>query len=396
MAIRFRRSMKIMPGVRLNVSKRGGSISVGPRGAKMTLGTSGVRATAGLPGSGLSVTKKLNKSTRQQTSTATPETLSVSVSVDENGNLLFLSDREPLSSRLRKLVIEQQNEEIQKLLQDHKDEINGGIERILNLHHETPFPDQPLDFQPISFDQERPSSPVLKQLGFFAKLFKSKVEAAKKENESRLKVHNRDVVQWEKSKQDHEKNELARAITFEKGLSSHGIMQEFLESVLSEIEFPRETFISFEINNDAVFVDIDLPEIEDLPDQQASIAKNGMKVNIKKRSDTQRRKDYMHHIHAIGFRVIGEIFRALPNIELVVCSGFSQRLDSSSGRIQDEYLFSVRVRKDDWSKINFSNLQMIDLPDCLASFDLERKMTKTGIFKAIEPFGTGQGKFSEQ
>jgi hypothetical protein len=56
MGFRFRRSVKILPGVRLNVGKRGVSTSIGVRGAHVTFGKSGTRTTVGLPGSGLSYT----------------------------------------------------------------------------------------------------------------------------------------------------------------------------------------------------------------------------------------------------------------------------------------------------------------------------------------------------
>jgi hypothetical protein len=57
MAWRFRRSIKIIPGFRLNISKRGvSSISVGGRGATLNVGKRGVRQTIGIPGTGLSFT----------------------------------------------------------------------------------------------------------------------------------------------------------------------------------------------------------------------------------------------------------------------------------------------------------------------------------------------------
>ena len=56
MGFRFRRTLKIAPGIRLNLSKSGVSASIGPRGAKMTVGKDGVRTTVGLPGSGMSYT----------------------------------------------------------------------------------------------------------------------------------------------------------------------------------------------------------------------------------------------------------------------------------------------------------------------------------------------------
>lgn len=51
---RFRRSLRIAPGVRLNVSKTGSSVSFGGRGATLNVSRRGTRTTIGLPGSGLS------------------------------------------------------------------------------------------------------------------------------------------------------------------------------------------------------------------------------------------------------------------------------------------------------------------------------------------------------
>ena len=56
MGFRFRRSVKILPGIRLNVGKRGVSTSIGVRGAHVTFGKTGTRITVGLPSSGLSYT----------------------------------------------------------------------------------------------------------------------------------------------------------------------------------------------------------------------------------------------------------------------------------------------------------------------------------------------------
>lgn len=53
---RFRRSIRILPGVRLNLGKTGISTSIGVRGAQLTLGRGKVRTTVGLPGTGLSYT----------------------------------------------------------------------------------------------------------------------------------------------------------------------------------------------------------------------------------------------------------------------------------------------------------------------------------------------------
>ncbi|WP_413775368.1 DUF4236 domain-containing protein [Psychrobacter sp. YP14] len=61
MGFRFRKSIKIAPGVRLNIGKKGiSSVSVGGRGARINIGKRGTTASTGLPGTGLSYTQKLS------------------------------------------------------------------------------------------------------------------------------------------------------------------------------------------------------------------------------------------------------------------------------------------------------------------------------------------------
>ena len=57
MGLRFRRSVKVAPGIRLNFSGSGVSTSIGPRGAKITIGHGRVRQTVGIPGTGISYTE---------------------------------------------------------------------------------------------------------------------------------------------------------------------------------------------------------------------------------------------------------------------------------------------------------------------------------------------------
>ena len=59
MGFRFRRSLKIAPGLRLNFGKRGVSMSAGPRGATVNIGRRGTHVTTSVPGTGLSYSQKL-------------------------------------------------------------------------------------------------------------------------------------------------------------------------------------------------------------------------------------------------------------------------------------------------------------------------------------------------
>lgn len=61
MGFRFFRSLRILPGVRVNFSKTGVSLSLGKPGASLTVGKEGATGSVGVPGSGLSFRQKLFK-----------------------------------------------------------------------------------------------------------------------------------------------------------------------------------------------------------------------------------------------------------------------------------------------------------------------------------------------
>jgi hypothetical protein len=83
---------------------------------------------------------------------------------------------------------------------------------------------------------------------------------------------------------------------------------------------------------------------------------------------------------------MGECFRSVPAIREVILSGFTQKVRGDTGRTEDQYLYSVRALREQWDDIDFRRLNMLDPVAVLEGFELRRDMTKTGIFKAIEPF----------
>ena len=60
MAWGFRRRIRIIPGVHLNLSKSGISTSIGIRGANVTLGKTGAYLNTGIPGTGMYLRQKLS------------------------------------------------------------------------------------------------------------------------------------------------------------------------------------------------------------------------------------------------------------------------------------------------------------------------------------------------
>ncbi|MGF1878807.1 DUF4236 domain-containing protein [Photobacterium frigidiphilum] len=59
MGFKFRKRIKIAPGININLSKSGVSASVGKPGATVNIGKNGVKGTVGIPDSGLSYSETL-------------------------------------------------------------------------------------------------------------------------------------------------------------------------------------------------------------------------------------------------------------------------------------------------------------------------------------------------
>ena len=72
MRFRFRRSVRLLPGVRLNICKTGTSVSVGGRGATVNISKRGVYGTAGIPGTGFSVRERLDTEASSANANASP------------------------------------------------------------------------------------------------------------------------------------------------------------------------------------------------------------------------------------------------------------------------------------------------------------------------------------
>lgn len=69
MGTRFRKSVKVAPGVRATIGKKGASLSVGTKGARYTVNTSGRKTTTvGVPGTGVSYVSTSSPSKRKGTS----------------------------------------------------------------------------------------------------------------------------------------------------------------------------------------------------------------------------------------------------------------------------------------------------------------------------------------
>ena len=392
MAMRFRKSIKLAPGIRMNLSGSGVGWTLGPRGASIGIGKRGARLNTSFMG--FSDSHKLSgpsRPTKPIPAQSASTQVSLTCGVDDDGNLTFQdANGNDLPEHVVEAAKKQNKEAILSLIQRKCDDINSSVEALGTIHLDTPDCAGRPTFTPVAFDQSAPTPAKPRRPSFLDKFFKKRMRRLEDENAAAQADFETQHISWQSDKVHFLQLMQARKQLIEEGIYSNTAdMEVWLEDNLQDIAWPRETAASFEIIEDGLcaHLDVDLPELEDMPSKTATVPVRGLKLSVKTMSATAIQKLYMAHVHAVAFRLLGETFAALPRMHTVTLSGYSQRPDKAIGRIGDEYLFSVRVNRDDWMQIDFTQLANIDVVESLTRFELRRSMSKTGVFKAIEPFG---------
>lgn len=99
MPVRFRKTFTLFPGVKVNVSKGGMSITVGTKGFHLNFSKHGVRQTTGLPGSGISHTSYLFKNDDDEDEKSKKESEERSASAEK-------TDEKPRRQRTKRSIRE--------------------------------------------------------------------------------------------------------------------------------------------------------------------------------------------------------------------------------------------------------------------------------------------------
>jgi hypothetical protein len=390
MSLRFKKSIQLAPGIRWNLSGSGSSFTLGPRGSSLNVGSAGSFFNTGIAGTGLYSRQRISGSTssiKQQPKAST--TVSMTCGVHDNGSLYFRdANGNEMPENLVETAKKQNKTAITELIQRKCDEINTQIEALGQLHHGTPSAHIKPSFSSPVFENEKPINPTARIAGFFEKFFKSKVRKIEEENLLNETRYLSSLRLWEAEKSAFD-NQVANRKSLIEDLIYRdvGSMAEFLELRFHDIDWPRETNVDFDIddNGATVTLNVDLPEIEMMPTKTAAMPARGLKLSVKDLTTSKVQRLYMEHIRCIAFRLIGETFAALPQTQTVVFSGYSQRRDSTTGKMQNEYLLSVKVDRMEWLEIRFKHLADIDVVESLNRHELRREMTRSA-FKKIEPF----------
>lgn len=349
------------------------SLSAGVRGASIAAGRKGVYGNAGLPGSGLSIRKKLSGGGVAKQRVNSSE---VVLRVDAEGRLwAYHEDKRAVTEREMQKIRRQYGALLRALLEEYCDERNEELEHLQRLHWRTPKPTKQPAYEKDTFSIQKPKfSLIMRLLGHLLPFVRRKLKKQKSD--------------WEQSKFKFESEENQRKLTEEVDVfHSIDAMELTLARYLSLIDWPIQPEIDFDLGDDNTTIEIDvlLPQEQDFPSSHWSVPANQYRVNEKQLPATKTRQLYRDYVHALIFRIVGEVFARLPTVEVVVISGYRVITDARTGNPKNEYIISGACQREGWAVKNFGQLKSIDPVEALTLHKLERKMTKTGVFKEIQP-----------
>ena len=444
MGMRFRKSVKICKGVKINFSKSGSSLSLGGRGHSVNIGSRGVRQTVGIPGTGVSYSSNIvGGSQKRSTGSSSRSGLSrrsssrtnvsmpgeIEIHMDDRGEV-SIKDKNGITitdqSVLRRIKsTDQYKNMINQLQQQRADKIDEIVwnaeeenERFINIHKLAPVVDSNYDFlqrlaslKPQVYVSNAYSNPVPTEddvraelekeakeniHASFFKLAKMRKQYVEERLEERLSLAKH---RWEQEASRYYENQMQeRRSATAHYLAEYEYQKRFLaalingeenaigevfDSWISSCELPVEMSVNYDWNSNlrVMMIDVDLPEIEDL---SATIMTKTSSGNLKekKKTQTELRVEYATLVFGLAIFISSNAFNISPAVSKIVLSGYTQRRNKN-GDISDDYIISLKFPRELFEKRNMS---LISPKDFCLSVENRCNMTSTSMFKTIKPY----------
>lgn len=427
--MRFYRSKKICKGVRVSVTNNGFRVALGPKGANVSFGKAGTYLNTSIAGTGLSQRTKLGSTSSPRKSTKVVQT-SVRVHMDDDGKITYFdeNDRQILDdATIRKIkrhpeyanMVAGFREEYKKDKATEMEEFNRNNDMLVNIvQYSLPvytaeqfskmIEELKVDeYKVAPFNKEKPSEIAIRdevlalanaKYSGLSALFKKKEREDYISNEFDQRYQEA-IDKWSKEKDIHEQNELRRKREYDdeqtvKLEESRKLLRrlqdgdenaiiETLESALNDMELPFNFDISYDIDRDngIYYIDLELPELDELPDEKAIQMADGS-LKMKKKNKTEIQEDYRKCVFGFAVFFAAQFFNVSPCFNIAVVSGSTQRRDSA-GNLNNDYLYSIKFTREGLLGIDYYNVNSQDL--CM-KFENRCNPLKSGILKAIEPY----------
>lgn len=331
MGIRFAKSIKINNFLKLNFSKSGLSATVGKKGASVNIGGRGTYlnlspSAVGINGTGVSYRQRIagkKNSNKKKKTYDSKETVVVNK-----------------TSSLRKKGYEEINENIinddvyenEATATDVVAEYNSNLEATLNIHKYT-------------------DSVLSKKQ--FARFVEGLEEGLNKDLYTLSMEGDEDTI------------------------------ENLVSSFMNNLSLSYDVRVNYELEDNVLYVDLDLPEIEDLENEYPTYVSG--RLVYKNKKSTQLKEEYARLVLSLGVFLSANYFNLSSFIDEIVMSGFTTTRDRN-GDLADQYLYSVVYTRDVYEATDLSRLD--DLFEFILKFKNRINLSKNYSFKGIKPYET--------
>ena len=337
MGIRFSKSIKLGNLVKLNISKSGVSATIGKKGASINLGTKGTYlnlspSAVGIKGTGVSYRKKVTGGLNDVIKKVTGEDDKKKTSKKENEQVVLTKD--PVSQ-----------------------ETTTAVQDAPAIA--TAQPTQPVDISVI--DQYNENLEINTNLQKYAENVLTKEAFNEKMN----------TLESEVSK-------TAYQLLID---GDEDTIESSVGAFLNNLELSYDVRASYELEENVLYVDLDLPEIEDFSDEYPVLVKGD--IVTKKKGITVLREEYAKNVIGLGIYLCANFFNISSFIDEIVISAFTSRRNND-GDIVDDYLYSVKYTRGIFEATDLSTVE--DAYKFLLQFENRINISTSYVFKAVKPY----------
>ncbi len=415
MGMRFRRSITIVPGVRINLTTRGLSTTVGPRGASINIGPRGAHANLGLRGTGLSVRTRLDAPRSRGGARISYRAIQRDIREAERAE----------ARRDASAAHEAQEHEFQRLRSILKTRTREPFDW-LGAKSERPF--SPQLFTPPSFPftakaisdaarQKRPLWPSLVgagiamlisiygapslhtyalaslvavlsgavlwwTLGSRRRLGKALMARRRAEHSSTVAAARAEHAgaEDERRYENELRNAFARRLADAEAQAEPEALAELLEYELSHQDLPVP--LVFELDFDGtqkVSLELALPELGAIPEERTELTKTG-KLSRRKLAKRDRIALYAGVCASIVLRLTYETLRILPMVTRVEVSGTTEDLDPATGHPREYVALHLATERRSFEQLNLND---VDPEAALEGFGGVFAYTKAGELRPL-------------
>ena len=415
--MRFRKSVSLMKGVKLNASKSGVSFTVGGKGISLNVGKKGVFLNTSIPGTGLYdrkridtlITDKLGIGKKKKDSAKESKVPDFTMTLNEEGEVVIENESGRTITNEATLRAIRQTEEYKEtyneLMDAYLKQINAATEAFTHIYKlaadvsatgahkagaisvpkgqvfEEPKPTRESILPALEAEAEKEAE----RFPFYSRKLKKRQYV-----QQQMEVfYARALDEWEARKAAFEGENDDLALSLPAAASAdQAVTPDFIEqqinSWLSTLELPVDFSLQYDYdeNSGVLWVDLDLPEIEDIPTEKAVEYKSGQ-VKAKEKSQKELRQDYVTCVFGLAVFFASYLFCLSPHIGQQVISGYTQRRNDRSGEMEDNYIYSIIFDRDAFEKGRHKKTEPFAFCN---GFRNRINLLATSELKTVEPY----------